>query len=160
MEVTAERDNATAQLQEANQQLRAMRNVTAERDVAIAQLHEARQELQTLRGIIAERDAAIAQLDEARQQLQGFMAAMICPFERYRPHLIVPGVIPPQRGFGVVDVEESSPLFRFCRGLCSTSGSWSTGKQRPVAGYRLVCVQAVVHESNTYVAYTSSQDRM
>jgi hypothetical protein len=56
-------------------------------------------------------------------------------------------------------VARSSSLFQFCRLLCRTGGSWLPSPN-PVAGYRLVAVQAVLHDESVYAGYETRQGQM
>jgi hypothetical protein len=80
------------------------------------------------------------------------------PFERYCPHKYNDGLLPENCTPGPHTVAVDSALHNFCEGLCSTGGSWDRpDAPRAVAGFRLVSVQAVVHDSKNNVAYEHRQ---
>ena len=81
------------------------------------------------------------------------------PFQRYRPHLLAAGIVPPGTPPGLCDVPTSSPLFAYCRQLCASGGSWLPVPSR-VSGYQLASVQAVAHPEDSFVAYTSRQNKL
>jgi hypothetical protein len=78
-------------------------------------------------------------------------------FQRFKPHLLMPGIVPPSTGSRLFDVSIASPLFRQCKLMCEKGGRYSDrlGGYTAVAGFRLVRVQAIVldiHDNNGYVA--------
>lgn len=100
----------------------------------------------------------LAELEEMQQRL-GLQARY--PFQQYRHHELSPGILSrsQMRTPGLHDVPSSSPLFTFCRDECNVSGSWAFGTNA-VGGFRLVAVQAIVHDENEYTLYTTTQARM
>jgi hypothetical protein len=81
------------------------------------------------------------------------------PFLQFKPHRLVPGILPPETAPGIHTVPPTSPLHRYCRALCEHGGSWRDGPS-PVAGFRLASVQAVTHDDDYYGGYTSRQTRL
>jgi hypothetical protein len=83
-------------------------------------------------------------------------------FQRFKPHLLVPGIVPPASAPGVHSVEIYSPLFRHCQRLCETGGSYNdhNGRYNSVAGFRLVQVQAVVHDNIPHAAFDARQHKL
>lgn len=86
-------------------------------------------------------------------------AVVPCPFVRFQPHCFVPGVVPAGSGPGLYNVAPNSSLFLHLRHLCNSGGSWNR-VQRPVAGFRLARVQAVVPEAFILSGFNSAQERM
>jgi hypothetical protein len=83
----------------------------------------------------------------------------LVPFQRYKPHRFVSGIVPAGTPPGIHDVPTSSSLYWYCRILCQTGGSWLPVPS-PVAGYRLVAVQAVIHKDSGYTSYEHRQEQM
>lgn len=84
----------------------------------------------------------------------------LCPFQRYRHHVLLPEVLPSGcSGSGVFTVPETSALHTFCRALCTTGGSWRD-RAAGVANFRLVSVQAIVHDDEVVTMYTANQNKM
>jgi hypothetical protein len=77
-------------------------------------------------------------------------------FQRYKPHMLLPGMLPAGTAPGIHDVSAQTPLYRFCKTLCQTGGNWIPAPN-PIAGYRLVAVQAVLHDNAAYAAYEYRQ---
>lgn len=128
----------------------AMIALTSERDRLEEELSQWRREREA---IVAEREAMQSQVPTEENSEDN------CPFRRYRPHCFVRGVVPAGSASGQYDVAPNSPLFVHLRQLCDTGGSW-THFQRPVAGFRLARVQAVVAPTFLVTGFTMQQERM
>jgi hypothetical protein len=69
--------------------------------------------------------------------------------------------LPDNCGAGLHTVATDSALYRYCRGLCNTGGSWDRPENpRCVGGFRLKSVQAVVHQPDHYIVYQHRQRTM
>jgi hypothetical protein len=79
------------------------------------------------------------------------------PFQRPKPQHLVPGILDPSAGPGLHCVPTTSPLHRYCRALCQSGGAFRDGTTTPIAGFRLVSVQAVVRDSIAYTCYEGRQ---
>jgi hypothetical protein len=81
------------------------------------------------------------------------------PFQRYSPHLY--SLQAPQPGGGCIIRNEltSSLLFSFCKSLCEYGGS-CLPVPSPVAGFKLVDVQSIIHSAGSYSAYLERQAKM
>jgi hypothetical protein len=94
-----------------------------------------------------------------REEAARIQAELQIPFQRFRHHMFVPGLLPLGSPPGCYDVTVTSPLFQFCKLLCRTGGSWIPSPNA-IAGYRLVGVQAVIHGDSSYSAYEHRQGQM
>jgi hypothetical protein len=81
------------------------------------------------------------------------------PCQRFKPHALVDGILPPGVEPGVYDVASASSLFSFCESLCQTGGSWYP-LPCPVSGYQLTAVQAIVNEASMIAGYEHALDRI
>jgi hypothetical protein len=81
------------------------------------------------------------------------------PFQRFKPHALMAGILPARARPGRYAVPAGSPLHHFCNTLCQTGGSWNPS-QSPVVGYRLVGVEAILHEDAFYSAYEYRQTQL
>jgi hypothetical protein len=83
-------------------------------------------------------------------------------FQRYKPHLLIPGIGPVTAVPGLHVVGNTSPIFRYCRLLCQSGGCYHFHQRGclPVAGFRLVDVQAVIPDSDCYNAYAARQAKL
>jgi hypothetical protein len=79
------------------------------------------------------------------------------PFQRHKPQMLVPGILSASAGPGLHDVDATSPLHRYCRLLCQTGGGYRDGIPTPIAGFKLVSVQAVVRDSVSCASYEGRQ---
>jgi hypothetical protein len=65
-----------------------------------------------------------------------------------------------RRGQRVIfDETSGSSLFPFCKSLCLNGGNWSPSPS-PVAGFKLVAVEAITHSADYYAAFKQKQARM
>jgi hypothetical protein len=81
------------------------------------------------------------------------------PYRRYKPHLLIRGILPASAAPGRYHVAEDSAVFEFFKTLCHTGGSWLP-KPTPVAGYRLVDVELILNDAKAYDAYEYKQKQM
>jgi hypothetical protein len=79
------------------------------------------------------------------------------PFQRHKPQLLVPGILPASAGPGLHTVDATSPLHRYCRLLCQSGGGYREGNTIPIGGFRLVSVQAVVRDTVSLNGYEARQ---
>jgi hypothetical protein len=89
----------------------------------------------------------------------------MCPFQRFQPQLFSVTSLPEavcsadtSRRVPFDSTSESS-LFPFCRSLCINGGSWLPAP-RPVAGFKLVSVEAITHSVDYYGSFRIKQARM
>jgi hypothetical protein len=89
----------------------------------------------------------------------------VCPFRRYFPHryslsLFLEGA-PAGRTRQRVAVDSTSraPLFKFCKALCANGGSWLPAPG-PVAGCKLVAVEAIIHSGGDYSTFEARWERL
>jgi hypothetical protein len=59
----------------------------------------------------------------------------------------------------LIDETSILPLFPFCRALCTNGGNWFPSPS-PVAGFKLVAVEAIAHSADYYTAFRVKQTRM
>jgi hypothetical protein len=83
-----------------------------------------------------------------------------CPFRRYQPHLLSPGIVADGLSPGLHDVSSTSSLFALCSALCATSGRCVLGNPTPVQEFRLIAVQAVTHDFARLCGYENRLQRM
>jgi hypothetical protein len=84
----------------------------------------------------------------------------VCPYQRYQPHLLCPGIIPDGARPGVHDVPATSSLFTLCNSMCVTGGRCVLGIPSPVQPFRLASVQAVTHRPARVIGYEDKLYRM
>jgi hypothetical protein len=87
----------------------------------------------------------------------GSIDANMYPFQRYNPHRFIAGILPTNAQIGRHKLPASSPFFRFCSDLCQKGGKQGGN---PIQGFRLVNVEAILHEETHYSAFTSRQSRL
>jgi hypothetical protein len=81
------------------------------------------------------------------------------PFQRFKPQLLTPDILPAGVGPGRYDVSNDSSLYRYCRLLSQSGGSCNNGPNA-VGGFRLVAVQAVVHDNDVHITYNTRQSKL
>jgi hypothetical protein len=79
------------------------------------------------------------------------------PFQRNKPQQLVPGILSPSAAPGLHTVAITSPLHKYCRSLSQTGGGYRDGITMPIAGFRLVSVQAVVRDNVSCAGYEARQ---
>jgi hypothetical protein len=89
----------------------------------------------------------------------------VCPFQRFQPQQFSVTSLPD--GVRTAETSRRVPfdatndlsLFSFCKSLCTSGGSWLP-TPRPIAGFKLVASEAVIHSADYYTSFRTKQARM